>query len=618
MSMANAPLPPRHGIVPSLIGLYQRLADDDNHTIARPGFASQKVHFAIVLRRDGSLSAFRSVQQQNARGKLVPRQMLLFDSGSRSGTAIQPNFLWDNTGYVLGADDKGKAKRAGMLFDAFKAFHREVAETTDDESLAAVVRFLDSWQPEAAVKIENWDSIVGKNLVFQIEGETAYVHQSPRLIEYWSQRSQDTSEHSVTAPSLVDGRVKPIARLHPPIKGVAGAGTTGAAIVSFNQVSFESYGKKQSFNSPLSETEAFQYTTALNYLLADSSRRVQIGDATMLFWSDSPSTEAEDLAFELFAESPTPKEPTSDDLVLIDRIKHFLQAARDGTLADQISDANAGFYVLGLSPNKSRLSVRFWWNDSVEVWANRLAVHVDDLRIAGLSDNRFPVVRSLASQTVRDPKETPPELAGAITRSILQGAKYPDELWRSVVRRCRVDRNVTPIRAAILKACLNRSVRLRQPERSTDTSEIGVARAGQRFVDYSLNQEMPSNAYQIGRLLGALDLVHLASTDNRIKESAAARMLSVAVATPASVIPRLVKLYQLHRTNLPEDPAEARQRKVRTRRTFERSVADIFLQIQRFPSNLSDREQALALLGFYQQRQHFFRLQEPDPEAGSA
>ncbi|WP_158222656.1 type I-C CRISPR-associated protein Cas8c/Csd1 [Rhodopirellula sp. MGV] len=601
MNAPVAALPPRGGIVPSLIDLYQRLASDEQSSIAQVGYSTEKVYYAIVLRPDGTLVDIRSVQQTNSRGKEVPRSMLLFDSGARSGTKIKPNFLWDNTGYVLGADDKGNAKRSESQFEAFRTLHQDVAEQVDDDGLKAVATFLHSWKPDQATTLESWDAIVGKNVVFQIEGVEGFVHQSRAIRQFWNERPEEKDKKAVVAPSLVDGKTKTIARLHPAIRGVAGAGTTGAAIVSFNQSSFESYGKSQSYNAPLGEAEAFQYTTALNYLLADSSRRVQVGDATMVFWTDSKSDEVEDLASSLFAETPPPKDPGPEDIVLKDRLHSFLKAAREGTNSDAIDSPNAGFYVLGLSPNKSRLSVRFWWNDSVATWAKRLAEHVDDLSIVGLeNDLRFS--RSLVAQTVRDPKESPPELAGAITRSILQGFNYPDELWRSVVRRCRIDRAVSPIRAGILKACMNRSLRLQ--------AKSGLSHSA--VIEKSLVETHSNRAYQLGRLLGVLDLLHVGSTDNRIKESAVVRSFSTAIATPACVLPRLMKLSQFHRRNLPRDPGEAKARKVRTQQTFDRNVADIVLQLDRFPTHLSMRDQACALLGFYQQRQRFFQRASAD------
>src|SRR5260370_34768979 len=91
-----------------------------------------------------------------------------------------------------------------------------------------------------------------------------------------------------SAACLITGDHAPVARLHPAIKGVWGAQSSGASIVSFNLDAFESYGHEQGENAPVSEAAAFAYTSALNHFLErNSGHRVQIGDASTLFWADS-------------------------------------------------------------------------------------------------------------------------------------------------------------------------------------------------------------------------------------------------------------------------------------------------------------------------------------------
>ena len=114
-----------------------------------------------------------------------------------------------------------------------------------------------------------------------------YVHEQPKVISYYEENFLDSKAESVEGQCLVTGKNSAIARLHEPkIKGVSGAQSAGAGIVSFNLDAFESYGKVQSYNSPVSKTAAFKYSTALNHLLNKRNQRVMVADTTTVFWTE--------------------------------------------------------------------------------------------------------------------------------------------------------------------------------------------------------------------------------------------------------------------------------------------------------------------------------------------
>ena len=282
---------PTSGLLPALIGYYRRLVDDPNQSVADVGFSVEKIHFCIVLEPDGKLFDFQDIRERNDRGKPFPRSLLVPDGGGRSGTGLKPFFCWDNTGYALGRDNKGKPDRAADMFAAFRDLHLSFRdELAGDEGFSALCRFLERWEPARAEQLPNWEEAAGLNVVFKLRARERYIHQSEAVRSAWSRRAaaQGGDEANVAGVSLVDGEEGDLARLHPQLGGVAGANTSGAALVSFNLDAFESYGKSQSFNAPVGTRDAFRYTTALNRLLADDARRVRIGDATVVFWSDRP------------------------------------------------------------------------------------------------------------------------------------------------------------------------------------------------------------------------------------------------------------------------------------------------------------------------------------------
>ena len=232
-------------ILPALDNYYGRLKSNNGVDIPVLGFSSQKIHFALLLGRDGKLLQVLDLRETEKK-RLVPKQMVVPEAVIRA-VNIAANFLWDNAGYVLGADNKGNPERTQKTFEAFKKLHHEIGAGVDDDGMAAVLRFIDSWNPENASKLEYWEELeTGANLVFRLDGELGYIHDRPNVKDAWMKHYFDKSSE-VIATCLVCGEKKPISRLHPKIKGVRGSQSTGAAVVSFNLDAFLSYGKKQNF-----------------------------------------------------------------------------------------------------------------------------------------------------------------------------------------------------------------------------------------------------------------------------------------------------------------------------------------------------------------------------------
>jgi CRISPR-associated protein Csd1 len=580
---------PTSGLLPALVGYYRRLENDPDGGVADFGFSVEKIHFQIVLETDGSLFSFNDIRLRTEKGKPIPRPMVLPDGGGRSGTALKPNFSWDNTGYALGRDNKDNPKRAAEMFAAFRDLHRSfLPELESDEGFMALCRFLDAWKPEQAESLPNWEEAAGLNVVFKLRAREGFIHESDPVRAAWlrSIALQNPKDKPILGVSLMSGLEEELARLHPQINGVTGANTTGAAIVSFNLNAFESYGKSQSFNAPVGTRDAFRYTTALNRLLADRSRRVRIGDATVVFWSDRlEGADAEPIFREMFGDD-FPRTEEAEHAPTVTRLKNFLDAARQGRLQDVIKDPDAPFYVLGLSPNASRLNVRYWLVGTVSQFAERLAEHVERLEMTGAKPNDPPlVIRRLLLETVREAKDIPPQLAGEVARTVLGGFPYPQALFNAIVRRIRIDSQMNHRRAAILKAFL---IRNRKEE-----------------VPVALNKEHPDEAYQLGRLFAVLEFAQMNAlpTVNRTVKDA---FFSSAAATPASVFPRLIRLHHHHLEKLPTNPEAAGREKKRTKGFFERLDQEICSTISKFPHHLSLERQGLFYIAYFHQRQDFF------------
>jgi len=562
-------------ILQALNNYYERLADNANVAIPSLGFSSQKIHFALLLNREGELLQVLDLRETQGK-RLLPKQMIVPEAVLKS-VNIAANFMWDSTGYVLGADNKGKPERSMETFKAFKKLHHDIGEGLNDEGMMAVLRFLDSWNPADAPKLEYWNEMAaGANVVFQLDGELRYIHDRPKIKDAWLKHYSENSSTFV-ATCLVCGEEKPIARLHPKIKGVRSRPPQprGASIVSFNLDAFKSYGKEQSFNAPVSEEITFNYTTALNHLLRFESRqKVQIGDASTVFWTERESPVEGFMGLIL-----SPQDDSGD----LKEVRDFLEAVRDGKkLPKNIDDTGMKFYILGLSPNASRLSVRFWHVSTVEDISAKIGQHFRDLSIIKNYDKdpEFPGMWQLLRETaiLRKFENISPVLSGSIIRSIMTGASYPQSLMTTIIGRIRADQEINYLRAAMIKACLVRKYRINQISKE---------------VTMALDKKSTNIAYRLGRLFAVLENAQLDAipgANTTIKDS----FYGSASATPRTVFPRLLRLAQHH------------IQKAEYGRNTDKMIEEIMQDIQAFPAHLSLDDQGLFAIGYYHQRKDFY------------
>jgi CRISPR-associated protein Csd1 len=585
----------------ALDSLYDRLAADARYDLARPGYSAQKVSFCILLNPNGTLSAIQDERDTTGK-KPLARLLALPGQAKPSGQGLNPCFLWDNSAYLLGyKTEDEKPERTAKAFVAFRERHLALESVLADPGFSAVCSFLRNWTPARALehKIQLDDFAATGFGVFRLVGEHAYVHDRPALRSYWERTELARYPDAPRGQCLVTGEADtPLAQLiEPAIKSVAGAQSSGAKIISFNCDAFTSYGKDQALNSPISQTAAFRHATALNALLAGPQsrlHRVQVGDATTVFWTGAP-TVTESL-FAAFLDGQTPdSEALAQDETLRTRLRTFLEVLRAGggrTFDRLTDDASTPFYVLGLSPNAARLSVRFWHAGTLGNLVDNLRDHYDVLRIIrppGPQHPEFPAAWQLLRQTARESKDISPLLAGPFLRAILTGAPYPPTLASAVIARIRADGDLSYLRAAILKAFLNRN--------------------HHHDIPMSLDSVRPEPAYRLGRLFAALEKTQedaLPGLNATIRD----RFYSAASATPATVFPRLLRTYQHHLTKA------AAERGVGLKVNRERLVQEICSGLAAMPAHLGLEGQSLFALGYYHQRQAFFA--KPDAEAQPA
>lgn len=575
-------------ILQCLENYYERLkAESDGSAgsdIAEPGFSRQNISFFVELHGDGSLASFTDAREATGK-RHVPRKLIVLGATKPAGQGINPRFLWDNGAYMLGFElDDPNPDRTKKTFEAFRALHLSVQHEINDPEYDAVCSFLRQWDPAEARKHPILVELGAGFGVFHIVGEAHYVHDVPGIRQWWQSKfireSQDSNVS--TAQCLVTGRRGIVARIHEPkIQGVNDAQPAGALLVSFNFNASESYGREQSLVAPVSKEAAFRYCVALNLLLdRNRKQRTQIADSTTVFWTDRPSPIESS-----FLSLLDPGQ--SEDETQKDRIRYALSRIRKGEYTEDLGAAQTRFYVLGLAPNVARISVRFWWAGEISQVGDRLRQHFEDLEIVTPPGfYPYPGLWQIVRETGRESKDAPPILSGPLMRAILEGTDYPEILFQSILRRIKADRDVSPVKAACIKAVLNRAFRLR-------SRKVPLASR----LHMALEKDRPEVAYQLGRLFAVLEKTQDDAFKGGLNATIKDRFFSAASATPAFVFPQLIRMNQHHVAKLESKAFQV---------NADKRTQEIISHIEAFPKHLSLMEQGLFAIGYYHQRQDFF------------
>ncbi len=580
-------------ILQALYNYYQRLLEDSDTEIPLQGTSRENISFALVLTPDGELVAVEDLCLQEGKKKR-PRKLTVPAWPGKRASGIKANFLWDNTAYVLGEDNKGKQERVRECHQAFCEQVEQFCTNSGDPGLEAIVHFLSTNHGHKIREREDWPEISGTNLVFRLDGVPGFIHDRPAAMAAWD-KCRSASGSDTQGQCLVEGSMQPLARLHPALKGVQGGQSSGVSLVAFNKKSFESYGKTQSFNAPVGQRAAFAYATALNYLLArDSRQKVRIGDMTLVFWAERENP-AESFLADLF-EPPIEEEPLPESVNDADtsmKIRDLLLAIRQGTQVVDIVpglDPSVHFYLLGLSPNAARLSIRYWEHDSLDTILRRIGRHFSDIAIVQQFDNEpeFPPLWRLLLQTAAMGKSENilPVLSGGMARAMLSGTKYPDSLLPVVLGRIRADGIVNYFRAALLKGYLVRN-------KNMEVSKV-------------LDTQRTDRAYLLGRLFSVLEKAQEDAIPNAgatIKD----KYLASASATPGLVFHMLLKNSAHHIAKLRKDPE-----KKNWAYGYDKKIQEIMDKLIDFPKTLKAEEQGLFMIGYYHQRKDFFTKKQEE------
>lgn len=580
-------------ILQALVDYYETMTEDGK--IARPGWSKGKVSWGAEIGPDGTLKTIYPLRYQSVDGKkTLPKEMEI-PAPVRRSSGFTPQFLCDHISFMFGIEKKEKKKlikrnRATECFNAAKDLHKRILQRANSPAANAICAFFDSWNPGKADTVAEFakykeELLKGENIVFFYDGNPCT--EDPAIRKAW-QVSYDNTAEGNKMICLITGEKMVPELIHPSVKNVQGAQSSGAALITFNKDAFCSYGKKKNLNAPVSKYAAFAYTSALNILLSDRRHVKQIGDTSLVYWAKKATDEYQDL-FEILLEGGG--DEVSDDM--LDSIMRAISSGENYNYKGIPLHAENQFYILGISPNASRLSVRVFYQNSFGGFVKHIEQHYKDIDI--IADNRnkklFIPLRALLEETVRkagkDENKKPPlpQLSGSVLDSVLNGRKYPETLMNQVMLRIRAEHDVTRGRAGIIKGYLIRNT---QNCKNKDLLK--------EVATVSLNPESSYEPYVLGRLFSVLEGLQM-DANKGINATIKDRFFNSACGTPSSVFPILLKLSNSHLKKLDEISAIY----------WSKQIGDLMNKMcLGFPTHLSLQEQGAFILGYYHQTQKRF------------
>ena len=569
-------------ILQALVRYYEDLTKQGK--IARPGWAKSKINYALCINERGELEQVIPLLEDSGGKKPQPQQFDLPAPVKRT-VGIASNFLWDNSGYLLGIDAKGKPERSLECFEACKQLHHQLLDGVDSITAKAILACFDTWNPAKAHEHPalqaDLDAITaGGNLLFRVDG--VFAHEDEAVCHAW-QAYYDRNDGD-PKQCLVTGKEDVIEAVHPAIKGVDGAQSSGAALVSFNAPAFCSYGQEQNFNAPIGKYAAFAYTAALNHLLADRKNVLKIGDTTVVCWAEGAEPQYQAFTFAALMGTQQTTLSEADVRGAVKRLADGLPVEERGLKPEQ------PFYILGLSPNAARLSVRFFYRGTFGELMKNINAHHERMEIVRPSFDKYEtipiwaILRETVNPNSRD-KSPSPVVAGATARAIFTGGPYPAALLEQTMLRIRAERDITRGKAAITKAYY-----LRNPNDDCPKEVLTVA----------LNEASTNPAYTLGRLFSVYEAVQEAANPG-INATIKDKYFNSAASTPATIFPVLDNLCQKHLRKLEKGK----------RVWYEKQIMALTGVLgEEYPAHLNLPQQGSFNLGYYHQTQKRYEKKE--------
>lgn len=574
-------------ILKELNAYYGRLLEDPEKDVPERFWSMEKAAWELEIDGSGALVSVLPLtggEEKNAR-QFIPMQVPEHDTRT---SGKKPFFLCDNAAYLLGLDEKDGAEKLLLSSE----LHGELLAHLDDPAAHAVCAFFDNVEENLGSLSDARKEELAKGgfAVFRLKGDASRVHERPAVRQAWQDHcNRRHQEGDTEGQCSVTGRWAQMAASFPQVTGIPGAQSAGASLVSFNKGSFESYGKKKTGNAALSKGVAFNAGTALRHLFNDPDHKVRLGDTTVLFWADRPASGVEEFVSLMLGGA---KPQSAESKTAAERVSQFLHDVKKGVPIEGC-DPEARFFLLGISPNAARLSVRFFEVSTFGALMEHYREYLNDTEMVDVKPiSLFGLLKQTAP--LGDAKAIPSTLVNACMHAMLTGGRFPRSLMLSLLSRMRADhasgngRDMGQ-RAALMKACIKRNRRLKE--------KCGQAGSQGREITVTLDRESKEKAYLLGRYFAILERAQTGAQGD-LNATIRDRYFGAALATPARVFPALMAKSANHYAKLRKDnPGLCRMLEKETDEIFKDGGFGIG-----FPKTLGVDEQGSFCIGYHQQR----------------
>ncbi len=558
-----------------------------------PAFESKPVPWTIVLDEDGSYLSLRDNYQEvplpeGKKGR-PKRQASMFNIPRRLGRTSKAvsDFLVDKSEYVLGIEPDGKRSEEDLRTrrEMFADLLRGAAESSGSSVGKAVAAFLGNDAELASCAAELAERGYAGNDLFTFRVDADFLHDDESLRRWWAERAKGNESSDATAQRqcLLCGNERIAVDKHASLQ-IAGCVTSGVSLVTFNSAAFEKYGLERNDNAPICRECMTAYVEGLRRLVnaryidpragdAFPVQNVRLsGDTTAVYWANIP-----------------------DELVgTLSELMYAPQKVRDVLSSPHRGQRSTGsaerFFCLVVSGAQGRAMLRSMHTGTLADLEANLNAYFDAIRLEGDRLEPKPLGFLLRSLVLQGKLERlPPSLAGEVFLGVLFGGKLPRLVLSAAVQRNRAEQKVTPERAALLQLFFTSHKMKEVPQMSLDA-------------------ESKDAPYRLGRLLSAYEQLQyqahqVRSPGSKLNRTLVDRCFGAASTRPGVVFAQLARLSISHIGILR-----------RYGRTPDKNIGEIvdgFDGIS-FPSMLTLEEQGRFALGYYHQRQSFFRGKPKD------
>jgi CRISPR-associated protein Csd1 len=545
-----------------------------------PAFESKPVRWIIVLDEDGSYLGLHDTQQEvplpeGKKGK-PKRQAAMYSiprrNGRRSNDAA--DFLVDKSEYVIGIEPEGKRATEDLELrrKLFLKLFVEAAETVQSPILNAAMVFLNDVEARSQCAEELREKKYASNdlLTFRVDG--SLLHEDELTKMWWRSREvSDKRLESCSKQCVICGRHRLPVKIHDTLR-IAGGAPGGSPLVAFNEKAFEKYGLERNDNAPICRECMTAYVEGLRSLINARYINARTGEPVapqnVRLTSDTTAVYWANIKDELI-------DILSDLMYSPQKVHDLLNSPHRG---QRSSSTNERFFCLIISGAQGRAMLRSMHTGTLNDLEKNLHYFFDAVRLEGDRGEPKPLgflLRSVVLQGKLD--RLPPRLASEVFLGILFGEKLPRLVLSAAVQRNRAEQKITPERAALLQLFFA----------SHQQKEVPLM---------SLDAQSTDAPYRLGRLLSAYEQLQRRAQGGNLNRTLVDRYFGAASTRPGTVFPQLVRLSQNHLGKL--GPGGG---------FYQSLITGIVDGIDSFPAMLTLEEQGRFALGYYHQRQFFFR-----------